>query len=257
MDDGTASNRLTGYFNLSDGTASPVVISGTFSGAASISFVGNGWYRCTVVYTTNTTTTTRVNYFASNTTSSTTTGDGFSGIYIWGAQLEAAAFATSYIPTVASQVTRSADAASMTGTNFSSWYNAGEGTMYANFNTVASTNFPQVFNLSDGGSSNSIVIDAQSGVRAVVVVGGSIAALFTSSKTGSGDVVSLGYKVNDFAASFNGAASVIDTIGTLPALTTATIGRSGSLNNFLNGTIKKLAYYPIRCTNAQLQGLTS
>jgi hypothetical protein len=56
------------------------------------------------------------------------TGDGYSGIYIWGAQLEAGAFPTSYIPTVASQVTRSADSASMTGTNFSDWYRADEGT---------------------------------------------------------------------------------------------------------------------------------
>jgi hypothetical protein len=58
------------------------------------------------------------------------TGDGYSGIYIWGAQLEAGAFPTSYIKTEASQVTRSADSASMTGTNFSEWYRQDEGTVY-------------------------------------------------------------------------------------------------------------------------------
>jgi hypothetical protein len=57
-------------------------------------------------------------------------------IYAWGAQVEAGAFATSYIPTVASQVTRSADSAVMTGTNFSSWYNASEGTFYCEAATV-------------------------------------------------------------------------------------------------------------------------
>jgi hypothetical protein len=181
----------------------------------------------------------------------------YASILLWGAQLEAGAFATSYIPTVASQVTRAADAASMTGTNFSSWYRADRGTLYANFRTVASTNFPQVFNLSDGGSTNSISIDAQSGLRAVVVASGTTQVLLSSSKTGSGDMVSFGYKVNDFAASFNGAASVTDTTGTLPVLTTASIGRSGSLNNFLNGTIKKLAFYPERISDTQLQGLTS
>lgn len=46
-------------------------------------------------------------------------------ILVWGAQLEAGAFATSYIPTVAASVARSADIATMTGTNFSSWFNQG------------------------------------------------------------------------------------------------------------------------------------
>ena len=43
------------------------------------------------------------------------------------AQLETGAFATSFIPTAASQVTRTADVATMTGTNFSDWFNASEG----------------------------------------------------------------------------------------------------------------------------------
>ena len=52
------------------------------------------------------------------------------GIFIWGAQLEAGSFPTSYIPTTSSTVTRAADVASITGTNFSSWYNQSEGTVF-------------------------------------------------------------------------------------------------------------------------------
>jgi hypothetical protein len=48
-------------------------------------------------------------------------------VYAWGAQLEAGAFATSYIPTTTLAVARNADVATMTGTNFSDWYNAGAG----------------------------------------------------------------------------------------------------------------------------------
>ena len=60
-------------------------------------------------------------------------GGGAKEFYIWGAQLEAGAFPTSYIKTEASQVTRAADVASMTGTNFSSWYNALNGVFYYDF----------------------------------------------------------------------------------------------------------------------------
>jgi hypothetical protein len=247
-------NLVTGEISIAASTA------GTFSNAtASITPAGNSWYRCSISFISGSETSLRCAAWLIETGGAATSylGDGASGIFLWGAQLEQGAFATSYIPSVASQVTRAADNASMIGNNFARWYNVNEGTLYANFNTVASTNFPQTFNLSDGGTANSIAIDAQSGLRAVVSVAGSTAALFTSSKTGSGDVVSLGYKVNDFAASFNGAAPQIDNTGTLPMLTTAGIGRSGTASNFLNGTIKRIAYFNRRLANSELQGITS
>jgi hypothetical protein len=55
-------------------------------------------------------------------------GDG--SAYLWGAQLEQGSFPTSYIPTQASTRTRAADNASITGKNFSEWYNQDEGTYY-------------------------------------------------------------------------------------------------------------------------------
>lgn len=55
-------------------------------------------------------------------------------ILVWGAQMEAGAFATSYIPTTLLTVTRNADVVSMTGTNFSDWYNVGAGSWYMQTN---------------------------------------------------------------------------------------------------------------------------
>ena len=110
----------TTYFDLQNG----VVGTNASGNTASITSVGNGWYRCTLTRTVSGTSGYWHILTASANNTVTYTGDGFSGYFVWGAQVELGAFATSYIPTVASQVTRAADAASMTGTNFSTWCNS-------------------------------------------------------------------------------------------------------------------------------------
>lgn len=100
--------------------------------------VGNGWVRVAITATCTTTYSGNDGFYlyVLNTSNSTTyTGDGTSGLFIWGAQLEAGAFPTSYIKTEASQVTRAADNAVMTGTNFSDWANS-VGTVLAKYKTA-------------------------------------------------------------------------------------------------------------------------
>ena len=249
-----ATNAVGVWFNLTNGTV------GTQNAGitGSIQFVGNGWYRCTALRTTLAASTTWAIGVANADAAGSYTGDGYSGIYIWGAQLEAGAFATSYIPTTSASVTRSADAASMTGANFSSWYRADEGTMYAEFVRATTSTVARVLQVDDGTSSNRIYIGGGTTGTLVAVVGGTSAAGITSNTIAANQNVKVAgaYKVDNFAVSTSGAAVGTDTSGAIPVVTTARIGVNESGNPYLNGTIKKLSFYPVRCTDAQLIALT-
>jgi hypothetical protein len=70
-------------------------------------------------------------------------------------------------------------------------------------------------------------------------------------------VRAIGYKANDFAQSIAGNAALTDTTGTLPTVNRLHVGTSLNGTGQLNSTIKKIAYYPKRLSNTELQGITS
>jgi len=245
-------------FNLTTGTVG--VSSGTFT-SATITPVGNNWYRCAV---TATSTTTNYNWYiepqATNALG-THLGVANNGIFLWGAQVEALAFPTSYIQTVASQVTRAADSASMTGTNFSSWYAQGEGTLYVESlaqNTAAANN--KNLRLHDGVStSNELWLGSGSpGTSArCQIISGNV-TYFDSNMPSQVTANVFG----KYAVSFETNNAVLCANGTLGTVDTAVL-ISSAINQFTilppsqrAGYYKKIAYYPIAATSAQLQALT-
>jgi hypothetical protein len=120
---------------LFDFETQAVTSTGGYS-SVSMTHIGGGIYRCQGTFTATSTTNYlfRLQLFGAG---FSYPGDGVSGIQVWGAQVEEGAFPTSYIPTAASAVTRNADVATMTGTDFSDWYNASKGTFRVDASTPA------------------------------------------------------------------------------------------------------------------------
>jgi len=245
-------------FNLTTLTTTGIAGSPTMT----IVPVGNGWYRCTMSWTASATAGLTIAIELDNPAGTTTyTGDGYSGIFIWGAQLEAGAFATSYIQTVASQVTRSVDSVNMTGTNFSSWYNQAQGTLFGEAATYDVSAARISFAVTDGTTSNRIQIGHGLNPKGFIGTGGatqmtqSVASVVFTNNTFS--KMSLSYANNSGNVAANGTLGTLDTAITLPLVDQLRIGVISGTTGTINGTIKKLAYYPLASTSAQLQGLTS
>jgi hypothetical protein len=228
---------------------------------------GNGWWRLQISATSGITSGDVLLAYTGFLGASATAGDN---VFIYGAQLEAGSFATSYIPTVASTVTRSADVATMTGTNFSSWYNQSEGTFIASVTPIgvpSGGSNVRFLEANDGTGNNRkpLLFAASTGVASSQYrVGGADQALLSSASGAYASNVNLrigtAYAANDFAASYNGATVLTDTSGSVSfTATQLTIGyaTSGAGSEIYNGHIRQLAYYNTRLPNAQLQTLTT
>ena len=239
--------------NLSNGTVA------ASSGATNptVQSVGDGWYRVSFTTAASTSTSAQVTFSCIQGTSTTSyTGDGTSGIYIWGAQVEAGAFPTSYIPTTTAAATRSADVASITAANFSSWYNQTEGTLFfEGINPAASTT---AFAVSDGSTNNRLQMDTGTNTRvARVVSGGTTQASNSLAYTyGASQRFAMSYVTNSINFANAGTLGTEDTSATIPTVDQARIGANPTGANPLNNTIKRLTYFPTRLPNSTLQSIT-
>jgi len=247
----------TTIFSLDDGT---LVSQSAYHDSYSITDIGNGWYRFSITFTASGTANSLVGFYLHD--SSDVTGNGYKGTYIWGAQFETGSFATSYIKTTGASATRSADNASITGENFSSWYRQDEGSIYVDSaKGNLGTNFAGYVSLhtEDFSDSEYYWLLHNSSDQFQFLVAPGIASLTDGIDASLGSQKAcVSWADDNFYMSVNGGAIQADTEG--PAkknLTGLRIGFSPYSNShYLNSTIKKLAYYPQRLTNEQLQNLT-
>jgi hypothetical protein len=237
---------------------------GSGSGVTSPQIIAlpDGWYRCTATVTSAGSGVTQVTIGPADSSTlgkwGTYLGTVGSGIYAWGAQLEAGAFPTSYIPTTTAALTRSEDVCSITGSNFSGFYNQSEGTMFANAFTPASGD--RTVLATDDDTANEMIRLRTEGTNPFFKVAdgnSELVAIDAGTVVGNTAFKLIGaYKVNDFASSINGGSVVADNTGTIPTVDRMRIG-AGQGGNTMCGHITSLRYYRKRLTNFKLQSLTS
>jgi hypothetical protein len=244
------------------------------SNNATIIPVGNGWFRCTATFTK--TNTAGVFYYIVWNGTNSYLGTLNYGVYIWGAQVESGSSATSYINTASSTVTRSSDIctssqntrigefAAMTGTNFLNWYRQDEGTLHATSRLMSTTTAVSVPTMAwvdnaTGGSPTLISLRYVSGSGSAVIdsygFNNSVSQWDLNGPAVTSQTViscALAYATNDIALSVSGSTTETDT--------SAAVGQGMSrmlIGPYQNLHILKLAYYPKRLTNAELQAMST
>jgi hypothetical protein len=240
-----------------------VTISSELSCTASVQAFKDSWYRITATFTTGATVTTPTDpTFLFRFT-------GTSGVTVlgYGTQLEAGAFSTSYIPTTTTSLTRNADVVSMTGTNFSDWYSASEGTVSVEVQPIASitAGYPRILSITDNTNSNEISLaydNATPAVYAVVRTSNVNVAVLPKNIDAAdrtAKIVVVGaYKTNSFAATTKGLSPATGTSGNLPTVNRMNIG-CGPIDTgsaFINAWLSKISYWPQRLINNEVQAFS-
>lgn len=230
------------------------------SGTGNIENYGNGWYRCSTTFTTSgTNQEVYIEPVISGTTQSYT-GDGTSGIYLYGAQLEAGSYSTSYIPTSGSTYQRQADEAN--GAGNSEVFNDSEGVLFADIAALANDLTYRVFGLSDGSTSNRIIFyynPSSNNIELFISSGGASQATLslTLSDIKLYQKVAVKYKSNDIGLWINGFEVGTDTSATMPSgLNELAFDNSTGTQNFY-GKTKRISVYDAVLTDAELEALTS
>jgi hypothetical protein len=149
----------------------------------------------------------------------------------------------------------------MTGTNFSSWYTAGEGTIQCSFDTlgVASGTVPRIWSLDSNSDANMTALQLSGTTAVIYNRGASVTSVAASvGNFAASNNVAYAFKTNDFVGALNGAAVVTDTSGTLAINMNAfNIGMRRTANpDTMNGHVQKINYWPMRLTNAEVQAFS-
>ena len=267
--DGSFSNGARVIFDIQNMIISTSVASlGTGSNvSASIeSFGADGWFKVSLTCKIDEVSTVfRNNNYLQNQGSLFSAGyqgDGTSGVYIFGAQLEQGSYPTSYIPTVASIVTRNVTTVSKTG--ISDLIGQTEGVLFvesASLVSLDSTN-ARLITLSNGNTNNRIQIQYTTSNNTILLAiqsnGGTSQFQLTSSYTTTNlNKIAVRYKVNDFSLWVNGTKIFTIINQAMPIdLSKLSFDRGDTTSSFY-GKTKHVQLYKTYLTDTELIALTT
>jgi hypothetical protein len=247
------------WFDIQNGVVGTSQALGTGTALVGRIFpAGNGWYRCVVTVNMGAITGMLCRCWSAINDFSLVRQSGAT-YYMYGAQVEQIAVPTSYIPTTAASVTRTADSLLMTGTNFSAWYNAAAGSIAVehDLNGFGGVNNP-LFSIDDATANNKITAARTTpGVASLAVTTASVAQVAhntanTASATATAKVAAA-WALNDFSLVLNGGAAALDAAGTIPTVTQMRLGGVTPVAAALTGHLRRVRYWNTRLTDAQLQ----
>lgn len=229
------------WFNVGAGVAAVGSMNGGVV-ASYIEHVGNDIYRCTIIAPATATAGTSELRVGLATGDGVTnyTGDGTSGLLLWGAEVKGSAYVSTHIPTTTAAVARAGDVALITNPMVLTdrcWVIKGRTPRRFDDGTT-----PVIFQVDDGSGANRLLI-RYSGSNSLNVIATVNGATQCNMVSGTVDLdtdftIAVRWADNDFAVSLNGGAVVTDISGAVPTgLTTARIGR-GQSGNFWNSTIR-------------------
>jgi hypothetical protein len=197
-------------------------------------------------------------YIANDLGQITYLGNGTSGLYVWGAQLEVGSYATSYIPTTSASVTRNADVISKTG--ISSLIGQTEGVFFLDFYfDGVSSNFVLMQTFQNASQFNVNQLYLNSTKRLAFEVGPDAAILSPNSLAAGRYKIAGAYANNDFVLYLNGDLIGTDTSGSVIATDAITFNDYFALPSSYKQRmeINAAAIWKTRLTNTQLAQLTT
>ena len=186
-------------------------------------------------------------------------GTTLTEVILWGAQCEVGDYATSYIPTSGTTVTRSAELANNSGN--ADLFNDSEGVLYAEIAALADDSTYRQIAISDGTTDNRIALmytNASNSIRSQVRVSASnqFDQTTTAYTITENNKIAIKYKANDFALWINGVQVFADTSGTTPTGLNELAFDDGAGNNDFYGNTKAVAVFKEALSNDLLERLT-